>query len=152
MHTSMLSKNKSATPHLGLFNFYKDSSLARMINFINEAIVVVDSNGTIEMVNTNASSLLGLSREALLSENLLNFVNDKTGQIQSHVIQCLDNAAQNVFFKPGSQKPSRAASAAPGDPISAPWPRVRAQRPVPATACARWACAPWFRRQLRGRQ
>ena len=38
MHTSMLSKNKSATSHLGLFNFYKDSSLARMINFINEAI------------------------------------------------------------------------------------------------------------------
>ena len=100
MRTSMLSKNKSTTSHLELFNFYKDSSLARMINFINEAIVVVDNNGTMEMVNTNASSLLGLSRDELLSENLLNFINDETGQIQSHVIQCLGNAAQNALETP----------------------------------------------------
>ena len=72
MQSSMLSKNKTVNSPLKLFNFYKDSSLGRMINFINEAVVVVNANGTIEMVNANASALIGQTREVLLSENLLN--------------------------------------------------------------------------------
>jgi|TARA_B100000700_G_scaffold240157_1_gene267004 diguanylate cyclase (GGDEF)-like protein/PAS domain S-box-containing protein len=100
MQSSMLSKNKTVNSPLKLFNFYKDSSLGRMINFINEAVIVVNANGTIEMVNANASALIGQTREVLLSENLLSFFSDDTGKVQSHVIQCLDSSESGTIESP----------------------------------------------------
>ena len=78
MFSTMLSKNISKKPTEKLFNFYQDSSLSRMINFLNEAVVVIDVNGTIEMLNSTSASLPGIEKDKLLGHNLLELVIDDT--------------------------------------------------------------------------
>lgn len=100
MYTSMQNRKNATSNPTQLFNFYKDSSLARMINFINEAVVVLDANGSIEMLNTNAANLLGNQRDALLGENLLELAVDETGHVQSQMMRCLTNASSNIIDSP----------------------------------------------------
>ncbi|MDO6568645.1 GGDEF domain-containing protein [Alteromonas sp. 1_MG-2023] len=96
----MLSKNTDKNPTEKLFNFYQDSSLSRMINFLNEAIVVIDVNGTIEMLNSTTASLLGIEKDRLLGHNLLELVIDDTGKSQTYVIESLDAGQQGLISSP----------------------------------------------------
>ena len=96
----MLSKNISKKPTEKLFNFYQDSSLSRMINFLNEAVVVIDVNGTIEMLNSTSASLLGIEKDKLLGHNLLELVIDDTGKSQTYVIESLDAGQRGLISAP----------------------------------------------------
>ncbi|MBU3021161.1 sensor domain-containing diguanylate cyclase [Aestuariibacter sp. A3R04] len=60
---------------LSLFEMpvYPHASLARMINFINEAVLVFSPAGHIEMINVLASTLLGGSRVELLGDDIAEF-------------------------------------------------------------------------------
>ena len=100
MYTTMLNDNTPSTKTAELFNFYKDSSLARMLNFINEAVMVLSINGTIEMLNSNAASLLDSNRDVLSGENLLSLINDKSGRLQSQLTHYLHNASTTVINSP----------------------------------------------------
>ena len=100
MYTTMLNDNTPSTKTAELFNFYKDSSLARMLNFINEAVMVLSINGTIEMLNSNAASLLDSNRDVLSGENLLSLINDKSGGLQSQLTHYLHNASTTVINSP----------------------------------------------------
>mmetsp|Transcript_35325 Transcript_35325/g.92384 ORF Transcript_35325/g.92384 Transcript_35325/m.92384 type:complete len:137 (+) Transcript_35325:17-427(+) len=100
MFSTMLSKNINKKPTEKLFNFYQDSSLSRMINFLNEAVVVIDANGTIEMLNSTSASLLGIEKDRLLGHNLLELVIDDTGKSQTYVIESLDAGQQGLISSP----------------------------------------------------
>lgn len=100
MFSTMLSKNINKKPTEKLFNFYQDSSLSRMINFLNEAVVVIDVNGTIEMLNSTSASLLGMEKDKLLGHNLLELVIDDTGKSQTYVIESLDAGQRGLISSP----------------------------------------------------
>lgn len=88
----MLDKTKKPKLTSRVFNYFEDTSLARMINFLNEAVVVVNPAGVIEMANPNAASLLGNERSALLGHNLLECIVDDTGRQQTYMLEKLESA------------------------------------------------------------
>ena len=96
----MINKNKETRPTPKLFNFYQDSSLARMINFINEAVIVIDSSGVIEMLNPMVANLMGAQRDRLLGHNLLELVVDAKGKSQTLLIDCLEKGRHYPISSP----------------------------------------------------
>lgn len=81
-------------------NFYTQSSLARMINFLNEAVVVVNAVGLLEMVNTNSATLLGSKKDILLGQNFLELIVDETGNSQTYILECLDKGLHAPISSP----------------------------------------------------
>lgn len=69
-----------------LFPSHADASLAKMINFINEAIVVFSSTGSIEIVNSQAATLIGGKRMELLGENILEFISDNNLSLKKQIV------------------------------------------------------------------
>lgn len=100
MFTTMLSKNKDNRAQEKLYNFYQDSSLARMINFINEAVLIIDTAGCIEMVNPMSAAVLGTQRDMLLGHNLLELVADPSGSSQTFLIDNLDKGRRYPITSP----------------------------------------------------
>ncbi|WP_141096208.1 diguanylate cyclase [Lacimicrobium sp. SS2-24] len=65
----------------------EQGSLATMINFMSEGIVVLNTSASIEMINPVAANLLGESRAALLGRNLLSLM----GEHYAEEYHCLFN-------------------------------------------------------------
>ena len=114
MYSAMRSKgngdNKDSKTERKLFNFYQDSSLARMINFLNEAVLVVDASGTVEMLNSTSATLLGLGKDVLLGQNIIELLVDESGRSQTYVLECLDKGQHYPISSPPIEVNMRAAS------------------------------------------
>lgn len=65
---------------------YPHASVARMINFINEAVLVFSPSGHIEMINGLAASLLGGSRVELLGEFVADFFCHSQDSLKKEII------------------------------------------------------------------
>lgn len=100
MQSVMFSNNKSDSNEDGFNRFYQESSLARMINFLNESVVVVNNVGQVELVNSNSASLLGSDKDILLGQNLLDLIVDDTGKSQTYVLECLDKGQHLPISSP----------------------------------------------------
>ncbi len=97
MYTAMQSNKKTDSSPTKLFNYYQNSSLARMINFINEAIVVLNMDGIVEMLNSNASDLLGARRERIIGENFLDYI--ESGSDKNSLIKRSLNAGKERIIQ-----------------------------------------------------
>ncbi|WP_338518107.1 GGDEF domain-containing protein [Alteromonas gracilis] len=100
MYAAMIKDNTPFQHTSGHVGFYKDSSLATMLNFINEAVMVLDINGNIEMLNSQAALLFDGKKDQLAGENLLAFLRDETGRSHSQIIHCLDKASSEIINTP----------------------------------------------------
>ncbi len=97
MYTAMQSNKNTVSSPTKLFNYYQNSSLARMINFINEAIVVLNIDGIVEILNSNASDLLGARRERIIGENFLDYI--ESGSDKNSLIKRSLNAGKERIIQ-----------------------------------------------------
>ena len=89
----MFAKRNVITSKPALYNFFQDCSLVKMVNLLNEAVVVVNGMGTIEITNSLTSSLLGFEKKALLGMSLFDITCDEATESHAFINQILQ---QNV--------------------------------------------------------
>lgn len=100
MYSQMINKAPISPDGQPLFNYYQDCSLARMINFLNEAVLVINKEGRIEIVNSLAATLLGVDREYPITQNLSSFVNDASGSASAFIKTCLSGNKHEPLSSP----------------------------------------------------
>lgn len=90
----------SANTINSLITSQTDTSLARMVNFINEAIVVFSSSGTIEIINSLGAKLLGARRPDLLGENIIHFIGEESHALRSQIIRVANQPEADIKLSP----------------------------------------------------
>lgn len=89
-----------ATTIDSLITTQTDTSLARMVNFINEAIVVFSTSGTIEIINSLGANLLGGRRRDLLGENIIRFISDEHSTLRSQIARVAHQPTADIKVSP----------------------------------------------------
>lgn len=96
MELKMFAKRNVVTSKPALYNFFQDCSLVKMVNLLNEAVVVVDGVGTIEITNSLTSSLLGFEKNALLGMSLFDITCGEVARAHGFINQVLQQEANGV--------------------------------------------------------
>ncbi|MEG3767564.1 sensor domain-containing diguanylate cyclase [Alteromonas sp. 14N.309.X.WAT.G.H12] len=81
-----MANNKREVLNSDTFPIYGDENLPRMVNFINEPVLVFSSRGHIEIINNHGATLLGAQREELLGESILKFISDTCLTLKKKIV------------------------------------------------------------------
>ncbi|MBU2979693.1 sensor domain-containing diguanylate cyclase [Alteromonas sp. C1M14] len=81
-----MADNKREVLSKDVFPNYGDANLPRMVNFINEPVLVLSSRGHIEIINNHGATLFGARREELLGESILIYISDTCLTLKKQII------------------------------------------------------------------